>query len=73
MTKTISHPYISYKESTIELDKHDHQYCINCRKVMIYNKSNGLCWNCDTGIPKKNEQLVRNKIKTKYIRSIGVD
>lgn len=46
--------YISYKQEVINLQEHTHQYCIKCHRVMLYNKSNGLCEDCDNGVYNKN-------------------
>lgn len=47
---TLRKSYLSYKQKVIDLNNHGHQYCLKCKRVMIYNKSNGVCFNCDTGV-----------------------
>lgn len=41
------------KNQIIDITEHDHTYCIQCGRPMMYEKYNGCCFDCDNGIEKK--------------------
>lgn len=48
----------SFSGIIIDLNETAHQYCIKCRKIMVYHKDNSVCLNCDNGIPINVKNII---------------